>query len=376
MLDSQYFYNKEGIRTKKIVNGVETNYFLENSNILFEETKGNVLYYMRTDENDLIGFQYNNETYYYKKNYQGDILGIYNSNYELECTYEYDSYGSIVSIKDVLGTEIEDENHIGNINPYRYISYYYDKETKLYYLNSRYYNPLWGRFINADGIIGTSESYLGYNLYAYCENNSINFNDSFGTWKQVTGGWQAQKGDTLWGLASMLTGKGSNWKKFGYSGDPRKLQIGTIISSSCNVKNSTSIQFAPRDVSLEVNKALSRYASIARATGGNHYYSYMTFYKWGNHEAAWDIKRAKSWVETIGTTFPGVGTKVKYNGMLMTPEQLGNYTYGYLGAAFGFSLNILYACSFYAGGHFHMNSAQASNEFNDWMSIRAGYYAY
>lgn len=60
MLDSQYFYNKEGIRRKKIVNGVETNYFLENSNILFEETKGNVLYYMRTDENDLIGFQYNN----------------------------------------------------------------------------------------------------------------------------------------------------------------------------------------------------------------------------------------------------------------------------------------------------------------------------
>ncbi len=173
MLDSQYFYNKEGIRTKKIVNGVETNYFLENSNILFEETKGNVLYYMRTDENDLIGFQYNNETYYYKKNYQGDILGIYNSNYELECTYEYDSYGSIVSIKDVLGTEIEDENHIGNINPYRYRSYYYDKETKLYYLNSRYYNPLWGRFINADGIIGTSETYLGYNLYAYCENNPI-----------------------------------------------------------------------------------------------------------------------------------------------------------------------------------------------------------
>ena len=135
---------------------------------------------MRTDNHDLIGFRYNNETYYYKKNYQEDIVGIYNSNYELICTYEYDSYGQVVSIKDVLGNLIEDENHIANINPYRYRSYYYDKETKLYYLNSRYYNPLWGRFINADGIIGTSESYLGYNLYAYCENNPIINVDSEG----------------------------------------------------------------------------------------------------------------------------------------------------------------------------------------------------
>ncbi len=135
---------------------------------------------MRTDNHDLIGFRYNNETYYYKKNYQEDIVGIYNSNYELICTYEYDSYGQVVSIKDVLGNLIEDENHIANINPYRYRSYYYDKETKLYYLNSRYYNPEWGRFINADGIIGTSESYLGYNLYAYCENNPIINVDSEG----------------------------------------------------------------------------------------------------------------------------------------------------------------------------------------------------
>ena len=56
---------------------------------MLEETKGNVLYYMRTDNHDLIGLRYNNETYYYKKNYQEDIVGIYNSNYELICTYEY-----------------------------------------------------------------------------------------------------------------------------------------------------------------------------------------------------------------------------------------------------------------------------------------------
>jgi len=86
--------------------------------------------------------------------------------------------------------------HIGNINPFRYRSYYYDTETKLYYLNSRYYNPLWGRFLNADGIIGANKDILGYNLYAYTSNNFVSSYDINGkfintlsktAWKFVVG---------------------------------------------------------------------------------------------------------------------------------------------------------------------------------------------
>lgn len=139
-----------------------------------------MLYYIRDDNNNLIGFKTNNTTYYYKKNYQNDIIGIYDNNYNLIVSYEYDDYGSILSIKDNNGIEITDPNHIGNINPFRYRSYYYDKETNLYYLNSRYYNPEWGRFINADSIIGTKDDHVGYNLYSYCENNPINRTDSDG----------------------------------------------------------------------------------------------------------------------------------------------------------------------------------------------------
>jgi len=100
------------------------------------------------------------------KNLQSDIIGILNNNLELVITYEYDEWGSIINITDANSKPITQENHIAHINPFRYRSYYYDQETKLYYLNNRYYNPKWKRFINADGIIGANKDHVGYNLYA------------------------------------------------------------------------------------------------------------------------------------------------------------------------------------------------------------------
>ena len=58
-------------------------------------------------------------------------------------------------------------------NPFRYRGYYYDTETQLYYLQSRYYNPAWGRFLNADGLISTGQGLIGYNMYTYCGNNPV-----------------------------------------------------------------------------------------------------------------------------------------------------------------------------------------------------------
>ena len=88
--------------------------------------------------------------------------------YEIE--YFYDSNVSINGA------------NIANINPFRYRSYYYDKETGWYYLNSRYYNPLLCRFITMDSVeyLGASGSILSLNLYAYCENNPIMYVDPTG----------------------------------------------------------------------------------------------------------------------------------------------------------------------------------------------------
>ena len=132
-----------------------------------------MIYYLRDSNSKLIGLKYNNNLYYYLKNIQDDIIGLLDSNYNLVAQYLYDSWGNIISIKDNLGNEITDTSNIAHINPYRYRSYYYDKDTKLYYLNSRYYNPAWGRFINADGIINADEVINGFNLYAYTTNNPI-----------------------------------------------------------------------------------------------------------------------------------------------------------------------------------------------------------
>ena len=119
--------------------------------------------------------------YYFIKNVQGDIIGILNSNYELIVKYEYDSFGNILSIRDQNDQIIIAETNIGIINPFRYRGYYYDKETKLYYLNARYYNPKWGRFLNADEIIKINNNFLPKNLFLYMNNNYINSKDYKGT---------------------------------------------------------------------------------------------------------------------------------------------------------------------------------------------------
>lgn len=128
----------------------------------------------------LVGFKYGASTYYYVKNLQNDIIGILDSNFNLIVNYQYDSWGNILSITDNVGNVIVDTSHIGIINPYRYRSYYYDKETNLYYLNNRYYSLLLKRFLNADNIIGANQDVMSYNLYAYCGNNPIMYLDSEG----------------------------------------------------------------------------------------------------------------------------------------------------------------------------------------------------
>ena len=110
------------------------------------------------------------------KNLQGDIIGITDASGNVVTKYTYDSWGKLISIKDANDVDkTTDMEFIGYINPLRYRGYYYDSETALYYLNARYYDPEVGRFINADESLDG-----GYNLFSYCYNSPITFEDKFG----------------------------------------------------------------------------------------------------------------------------------------------------------------------------------------------------
>ena len=102
---------------------------------------------------------------------------------------------------------------------------------------------------------------------------------------------------------------------------------------------------------------------------------YVDFKDMVNHKARWDIKRKEPWEETIGTEYPGYDVEVIYRDLIVTPENLGNITYGYLGAANGIPLNILYFGSYYAAG-MPIGGAKFENELLDQTYIAYGYDAY
>ena len=116
------------------------------------------------------------DSYLFGKNIQGDILYIYDKNGNRLVSYTYDAWGNILSTVYSNGGA----STSARFNPLRYRGYYYDTETGLYYLNSRYYDSVAGRFINADGYISTGQGLLSFNMFAYCGNNPVMFFDLMG----------------------------------------------------------------------------------------------------------------------------------------------------------------------------------------------------
>lgn len=95
--------------------------------------------------------------------------------------YIYDAWGNH-AVLDANGNDIDDPNHVGNLNPFRYRGYYYDVETGLYFLQTRYYDPEVGRFISQDSVEYANPTAInGLNLYAYCGNNPVMGYDPTGT---------------------------------------------------------------------------------------------------------------------------------------------------------------------------------------------------
>ena len=182
----EYTYNADGLRTQR-TDGTNTYSYVYNGDKLSQMTINNngtirVLRFIY----DASGLPVSlivkkgstTSIYYYVTNVQGDVVAILNSSGTEVVTYSYDAWGNILSIdgsyKDSLGIR----------NPLRYRGYVYDTESGLYYLQSRYYDPNIGRFINADVLTTTGQGLVGNNMFTYCLNNPINFSDSTGYYSE------------------------------------------------------------------------------------------------------------------------------------------------------------------------------------------------
>ena len=169
-----YKYNADGIRTSKTVNGTTTELFLNGTQILAQKTGDSVMRFFYDSTGKRVGFANGTMLFYYLYNVQGDVIAIVRAaTGQIVAKYSYDAWGKC-TVTNATGYAVGDKN------PFRYRGYYYDTETGLYYLNSRYYSPEFGRFINADSQLNLKDGIPGYNLFAYCNNNPIMYSDPSG----------------------------------------------------------------------------------------------------------------------------------------------------------------------------------------------------
>ena len=172
-----YTYDGDGNRISKTVDGVTTDYYYIDGKLLGLKKGQDTLLFLYDETGTAYGFLRNGTPFYYAFNLQGDVIAIYNETGMEMVTYSYDVWGNHTCIIDnyYMG--------LANLNPLRYRGYFYDEETGFYYLQSRYYDPEVGRFINADSRISVvGDNVLGYNMFAYCMNNPMNMNDHTGNW--------------------------------------------------------------------------------------------------------------------------------------------------------------------------------------------------
>ena len=175
-LNNSYTYDADGLRLSKTVGSVEHKYVWQGGKLVSEYFGGKELEFFYDESGTPYAFSYKSSAgatpamYYYVTNLQGDVVNILNASGGIVATYSYNAWGKVLT---ATGT-------MAGVNPLRYRGYYYDTDTGLYYLKSRYYDPEICRFINADNLVSTGQGTLGTNMFAYCGNNPVSRADTGG----------------------------------------------------------------------------------------------------------------------------------------------------------------------------------------------------
>ena len=224
-----FAYNESGLRTSKTVNGVSHSYVWQGSKLAADITDAYAIYFHYDSSGEVIGFTRTvNSTdteYFYVKNLQGDILKVITATGTEAATYTYDAWGKLLT----------SSGDLADINPLRYRGYFYDTETGLYYLQSRYYDPEVGRWINIDNVeyLGTEDELISYNLFTYCLNNPVNRTDENGNlslpnWAKVAIGAVALAGAVA---LTVATGGGAAAVAVGVAKVVGSVALSTAVSA-------------------------------------------------------------------------------------------------------------------------------------------------
>ena len=181
-----FTYDVDGLRTSKTIPnvGLEHKYYYVGNRLQYETiSDSSALWYFYDADGNPSGIRYKDNSgtindYYFVCNWRGDVIQIYNASGTLVGSYTYDAWGKVTE-----NATSADTQNITETNPIRYRGYYYDTETRLYYLKSRYYDPAVKRFLNVDGLVSTSIEDAAKNMFAYCTNNPVFYADSEGNCK-------------------------------------------------------------------------------------------------------------------------------------------------------------------------------------------------
>ena len=234
-----YAYNTDGKRISKTVGGTTYNYHYLGDQLVEMAWGANRMHFTY-DAVGPLSVNFNGTEYFYLKNAQGDVTGLVDSTGTKVVAYTYGPWGEAWGASGTLASTL------GAFNPLRYRGYVYDTETGLYYLNSRYYNPTWGRFINADttDVLGASLDKANWdkNLFAYCDNNPIIRVDHGGQiWMLIGAAVGAFVSGAVSAISQYATTGSINWKTVGInaaagavSGALATTGIGLVASIGAN----------------------------------------------------------------------------------------------------------------------------------------------
>ena len=325
-----YEYDVNGQRTRKTnSDGGYTQYYIVDGLTVAEQrftstgAEKYTLRYLHDESNSPVGFgiQYPGGTtwtnYYFAKNLQGDVIALYlwngTSTGTLVATYEYDPWGKPIGIYNASGATIsQTAANVAAYNPFRYRGYRYDADTGFYYLQSRYYDPAICRFINADRYTDTGEKLVGYNMFVYCNNNSIVYTDFSGEramgpsfYLVNDGGTPRINPFTSYSGGDIYVVKQQKWSSTKYQIQSQLLS-GDVLIVDCrantdnpNIQIVDSYKLVYLHVHEEVVDALLQYVKENPDNSGWDRERQDMLYEWNYHNMAYSLGFGKERAQSV-----------------------------------------------------------------------------